>query len=268
MPCIYKFDFPNGKCYIGQTIQEVTARWNQHRKNHLNPNDRSYECLFYRALRKYTYAVVSRSVICECCEEELNSLETSYIKQYNSLVPNGYNSTTGGDLHMQMSEHSKQKMSEKALERFKNKDAIKKISDAAIERFKDDDEKLRHSIRMKARDSKTLRRDPEMVDMPKYVRRMKKSSEYYYIIANHPKCKYKSFIVHPDASKSKCLEYMNRLNLVTEIKQDLSSLSDKLQSSIERNKRIQNQLLELNNILMDAVQRLNGNWGDTCECLS
>ena len=36
-------------------------------------------------------------ILCICQKEELNDLEKFYIEKYNSVVPNGYNMTSGGE---------------------------------------------------------------------------------------------------------------------------------------------------------------------------
>ena len=62
---------------------------------------------------------LTNKIICWCNSlEELNEKEKYYIQQYNSLSPNGYNISLGGDggCHFQKhSDESKQKMREKQL---------------------------------------------------------------------------------------------------------------------------------------------------------
>jgi group I intron endonuclease len=110
MPGIYKFTFPNQKVYIGKTKNKFTVRWKQHKKCAYNSNEKGYDALVYRAIRKYGWDNITKEVICECDIEDLNNLEIKYIATYDCVTPNGYNATYGGDGGMIMSEYSKNKM--------------------------------------------------------------------------------------------------------------------------------------------------------------
>ena len=83
----------NGKLYIGQTIYPLSYRYT----NHLSDarNGRGYAMA--SAIRKYGQDNFSIELVEECDENLLNDLEVKYIKQYNSMTPNGYNLTHGGD---------------------------------------------------------------------------------------------------------------------------------------------------------------------------
>ncbi len=90
MGFIYKINFPNGKCYIGQTRVSVENRLKGHLK-------KSSGCIMVsRALHKY-----KEEYTCEILEEIedkfLNEREIYYISYYHSLEPNGYNYTEGGE---------------------------------------------------------------------------------------------------------------------------------------------------------------------------
>jgi group I intron endonuclease len=80
----------NNQCYIGQTIQNLEERWRQHKKISSN-------CIYLKnAFKKYGFENFNFKLICICFDKDLNKFEIDYIKKYNSLVPNGYNLTTGG----------------------------------------------------------------------------------------------------------------------------------------------------------------------------
>lgn len=83
----------NGKLYIGQTTYPLSYRYT----NHLSDarNGRGYAMA--SAIRKYGQNNFKIELIEECDEDQLNDLEVKYIKQYNSVAPNGYNLTHGGD---------------------------------------------------------------------------------------------------------------------------------------------------------------------------
>lgn len=50
-----------------------------------------------RAIRKYGKESFNRTILEECPIEQLNEREKYYIAKYNTISPNGYNLTAGGD---------------------------------------------------------------------------------------------------------------------------------------------------------------------------
>lgn len=82
----------DGKRYIGKST-DIEAR----RQKHLRNAKDGRESYFYNALRKYGLKQFDFEVLEECSEEELNEREKHYIDLYNTLYPNGYNLTPGGD---------------------------------------------------------------------------------------------------------------------------------------------------------------------------
>ena len=93
---IYKFvNKINGKCYIGQT-KRPKIRYSEHK----NYKDKS--SLLDRAINKYSinefdYEIIAKIEMndLKSAKEEADRLEEFYIKQYNSLYPNGYNIIPG-----------------------------------------------------------------------------------------------------------------------------------------------------------------------------
>lgn len=85
----------NGKIYIGQSI-DILKRWYDHKYKSFYENDVSYNSPIHSAIRKYGVQNFIFEIIEECNENVLDELEIKYIQQYNSLVPNGYNVSTGG----------------------------------------------------------------------------------------------------------------------------------------------------------------------------
>ena len=78
----------NGKCYIGQTTQNFKKRFRKHCQSH------SY---IGNALRRYGIDNFNKLLLENVPEEELNYWEIHYIQECNSISPNGYNLTYGGD---------------------------------------------------------------------------------------------------------------------------------------------------------------------------
>ena len=96
MGAIYKiYNDVNDKVYIGQTVRTAERRWAEHKNAAINELYR--ETILYNAMRKYGVDKFHMIVIRECDESELDYYEELYINAYNSLAPNGYNMTTGGE---------------------------------------------------------------------------------------------------------------------------------------------------------------------------
>lgn len=89
---IYKItNIVNNKVYIGQSI-DIKKRWERHRIVAFNSAYPQYNCLIYKAFRKYGLNNFVFEVLEECCEEDLNRLENFYIEQYDSCNRDkGYN---------------------------------------------------------------------------------------------------------------------------------------------------------------------------------
>lgn len=82
----------NNKVYIGQTTRSLSARKSQHLRSIYRLDSH-----LYRAMRKYGVEHFKFETICEASNiDDLNRLETYYIKKYNS-VNNGYNMGYGGN---------------------------------------------------------------------------------------------------------------------------------------------------------------------------
>ncbi len=95
----------NNKQYIGQTKQSLKARFTQH----CNPKIKTLIAL---AIHKYGKENFSIQPLAENIKtlEELNELETRYIKEFGTLSPRGYNIEAGG--RSPTSEETKKKLSD------------------------------------------------------------------------------------------------------------------------------------------------------------
>lgn len=106
---IYKItNKTNGKCYIGQTTQQLQKRLLMHFTENVNTNV-SY---IRRAIQKHGKDSFSVGVIGEYQTiDQLNDAEEFFIDFHNCLAPNGYNLTAGGCNRM-ISEITRKKLSE------------------------------------------------------------------------------------------------------------------------------------------------------------
>lgn len=95
----------NNKEYIGQTTKNIYERFNEHCHGSSN-------CvLLKKAIRKYSRENFEVKQLENCSNlDQLNEREEFWIKELNSLAPNGYNLMTGGAAPKH-SEITKQKMS-------------------------------------------------------------------------------------------------------------------------------------------------------------
>lgn len=92
MSYIYKVtNKVNGKMYVGQHRYDGAG---------LDPRYFGSGVLLKKAYDKYGIENFDMELIEECQDEDLNTLEQLYIEHYNTLKPNGYNLTKGGDGHL------------------------------------------------------------------------------------------------------------------------------------------------------------------------
>lgn len=89
---IYMYTSPSGKRYVGQTWDEQKRRW-EHRSVSRKKS------VFHEAIKKYgkdsfVYEILHSNIK---TQEELNRLESETIARFNTIAPNGYNLTTGGE---------------------------------------------------------------------------------------------------------------------------------------------------------------------------
>ncbi len=81
-----------GKLYIGQTVQSLKDRWNDHKR--VSKTSASY---LYESMRKHgfnNFEIVE--IDAAKTIEGLNLLEEHYIKKFDTLAPKGYNLLPGG----------------------------------------------------------------------------------------------------------------------------------------------------------------------------
>lgn len=89
---IYMYTSPSGKKYIGQTIYSLMERSGKRGHGY-----RGCEC-FYSAIQKYGFDAFKREILKEVKISELDETEKEFIQKYNTLMPNGYNISAGGQM--------------------------------------------------------------------------------------------------------------------------------------------------------------------------
>lgn len=102
----------NGKIYIGQTIKKLQTRKLSHINAGLAKRDNN---IFHNSIRKHGEDNFTWEIV-EFCDSkgELDDMEFHYIKQYDSLLPKGYNMTAGGGgmLNYKITEEHRKNLSE------------------------------------------------------------------------------------------------------------------------------------------------------------
>jgi len=87
---IYKLTCPEGKSYIGRTIQSFKKRMDGH------VYGKGYCREIKEAINKYGFNRFEKEIIWEGRKDVLPEKEVHFIKHFNTMYPNGYNLSTGG----------------------------------------------------------------------------------------------------------------------------------------------------------------------------
>jgi group I intron endonuclease len=97
----------NGKQYIGQTVRPLHLRWN----SHTYAAREGAKFALPLAILKYgaSFFTMESLHVCES-QEEMDFVECFYIALLDTMAPNGYNLTPGGE-HPVLTDESKKKMS-------------------------------------------------------------------------------------------------------------------------------------------------------------
>ena len=113
-----------GKQYVGQTTRSVKNRWKEHCE--------SKTCIG-NAIKKYGKKSFSKKVIEQCKSlNKLDKKEVHWIKELNTIAPNGYNLTEGGNgnLGYVASKETRKKMSESRMGIKMSKETCKRMSES------------------------------------------------------------------------------------------------------------------------------------------
>ena len=120
----------NQKSYIGQTTkQRPKDRFSQHKYLARHPEQEKNISYLHRSMNKYGVQNFTFEIIEQTENSLLNQREIYWIDYYNTLIPNGYNLTTGGEgtpgFSRHQSEEQKKKKRESIKEYYKNNPQIK-----------------------------------------------------------------------------------------------------------------------------------------------
>ena len=152
----------NGKGYVGQAHKTVGAvklnwgtngRWLSHLREarDVAKGGKDHCVLLNNAINKYGGDAFEVQKICDCLTiEEMDAMETKYIQEYNTKVPNGYNLTSGGGKGKD-SDETREKKRKMRLGKSHTEDTKKKISKGQVG------------------NRRTVKKYPEDSELPRYI---------------------------------------------------------------------------------------------------
>ena len=114
MGCIYKIiNKINKKCYIGQTKNSPERRWTEHKRDSKEGNNYLYNAMRKYGIENFEFEVIESDIPIE----KLNEREIYWIEQYNSFSDygKGYNLTKGGGQNFEISDETREKHRNNAL---------------------------------------------------------------------------------------------------------------------------------------------------------
>lgn len=140
------------KCYIGETKKaNPYLRWNEHKSK----IEKGIGCpALQDAIKKYGIDNFKFEVLIICFDEDRYKFEKEYIKKYNSIAPNGYNLTTGGEgggfYGKKHTENTIDKIKNSLKQKYENNPDLRKIfSERTKLIFKDENMRLKIKEGMK-----------------------------------------------------------------------------------------------------------------------
>lgn len=195
---IYMILFPNGRRYIGQCksysyLNAVLVKRGVEKrlKEHISDSKKNNDCkaIVHRALNKYGEHNCIVKTILICNKHRLDYYEVKFIRQYNTLKPNGYNMNIGGRFISRISYNEKFRFTEEQKD------------------------KMRLTI-------SKLPRTPANANLPMYVftysryyyGKTKTSIKEGYEVTNHPYLKAKLFCSQKMSMETKLQLALNYLN--------------------------------------------------------
>lgn len=128
-------NYVNNKKYIGKTTVDINKRFIQHIQSSFR--DKESKTLLHKAIFKYGEDMFTINIVEDNIPiDELDRKEIFYILSYNSISPNGYNLTYGGEGGC-WTEERKLVMSSYQIDKCKFVEERKKRSEINKERYQD-----------------------------------------------------------------------------------------------------------------------------------
>jgi group I intron endonuclease len=134
----------NGKCYVGQSV-DIKRRWAAHKR--LKELGRS---AIVFVIKKYGVESFNFTVLEECPRCELNNREVHWIREMNTLTPNGYNLNSGGNAPTFVSESTRERLSKAQQGKVHPREVVEKRRQAVLGQKRSEETRHRQSVAMKA----------------------------------------------------------------------------------------------------------------------
>ena len=177
------------QCYKKGRYYGTNGRFKAHIQLSNTPTYKGCSAL-YSAFKKYGIENFKIKTIHICSLSQLDYYEAKYIRQYNTLSPNGYNLKKGG-LRAKWSEESKKKLSEKFKGDKNNRFGVKLTAEIKEQIGKGNTGKIRkESVKYNMSEQRKYEK-PENIGLPRYIyhyREERKNIEGYKIF-KHPMLK-------------------------------------------------------------------------------
>lgn len=181
----------NGKRYIGQAVQFINGkrphgaegRWKKHTQEAKSKHSRCRA--LNSAILKYGEHNFTIRVLKICEKSQLNYYEVKYIRQYNTICPNGYNIRHGGS-RSKLHESTIQKIRE-AKSKENNHMYGKHHTDEAKTKISQGNKGKVRTTEMREAMSNIKGRKPSYVDLPMYIYYVKRGKFEGYVIKHHPR---------------------------------------------------------------------------------
>lgn len=142
MATVYKItNLKTNLIYVGATTRDLNYRMALHKHSAFTLKSGSQ---LYKAMRRYGFKNFTIKSIEECSELNLLIREEYWIKELNTMHPNGYNTESSHLRGAIQSDIVKKKKSIAQLERFSDESERKRHSRTMKRMFKDEDVKERH----------------------------------------------------------------------------------------------------------------------------
>ena len=193
---IYKItNLTTGKIYVGQAVSHILNHKRYRPYGHQGrfrchiseafSNKKNQSTFLNNSIRKYGIKDFVVDLIEYCKIKDADEREIYYIKEYNSLFPNGYNLKNGGNTFTH-SDESKKRVSNGVLNYYKDK---------KYERFKD----------IKKID----------IDIEKYIKPLRKNKQQYgwYVYIDRKKADFGGVHISLDESKKSAVDFINHLKV-------------------------------------------------------
>lgn len=184
----------NNKCYVGQAVSHIlnAGKYKRHGSfirfnGHVSEafSTKKNQCHYLNnAIRKYGHDGFIVEILDKCFVGESDKLEAYYIKECNSMFPNGYNLKLG------------------TTTTYLSEEGRKRVSNGVFEYYKDQKYKRFENMDIKPDE-----------DITKYIKPLNRKGVQYgwYVYVNNTKADFGGIHISLDLSYERAKEFLNKL---------------------------------------------------------